>query len=141
MRQLTLEAIEQPVTIQTALTLWHLSQENIARYPGLVRHWIQTHVHFALENPERLHRPDWYLDRAAAGLPNYGDCDDLSMLAAALLAVLSIPVRFAAVKLHGTPDYIHVFTEAFYLDRWHRLDATADQIPPGDWDVWRLDVA
>lgn len=123
-----------------ALRLWQLSGEDVLRYGARVRQFIKARVGFVLEFPEQLHRPEWMLGEIAAGRRVYGDCDDMSMLSAALLMVLGIPVRFAAVKPAGDPDYMHVFTEMFFEGDWRMVDCTADQVPPGLWDVLRVEV-
>jgi len=140
MRELTLKAVEAPITRETALSLWTRAGEDVRRYGAAVRLWVSQHVRFVLEFPEQLHAPDWMLEQIRAHKPVFGDCDDMAMLAAALLLSLGIPVRFAAVKPAGDPDYIHVFTELFDAGTWYMLDPTADQIPPGVWDVMRQDI-
>jgi transglutaminase-like putative cysteine protease len=140
MRELTLKAVEDPMVRTFALSLWSRSGEDVRRFGSTVRSWVKGRVRFALEYPEQLHRPEWMLREILRGRRVYGDCDDMSMLTAALLLAMGIAVRFAAVKPAGDPDYIHVFTEMFDEGQWLMVDATADQIPPGTWDVLRQEV-
>jgi transglutaminase-like putative cysteine protease len=55
-----------------------------------------------------------------------GDCDDFSVLIAAILRAGSIPVRFAVVKTPGHEFFNHVFPEASTDDgtTWFALDGT-----------------
>ncbi|MGH6795925.1 MAG: transglutaminase-like domain-containing protein [Methylocella sp.] len=72
---------------------------------------------------ERLQTPDYTLR------VRQGDCDDKSILLAALLESVGIPARFVAVGF--SPDYFeHVYVEALLDDGWVALDAT-ENVPPG----------
>jgi len=123
-----------------ALGIWSSSKGDMLRYGGKVRQWIKERVGFLHEFPEQLHRPEWMLREIASKRRVYGDCDDMSMLAAALLLVLGNNVRFTAVKPKGTVDFIHVYTELFHNNKWYMIDCTADQMPPGEWELLQVEV-
>lgn len=77
-----------------------------------------------------------YVDEGRAA----GDCDDASMLAAALLYAAGIKVRFKAVFPHPEGGfYQHVFVEYMLRESepWRPMDLTIDHIPvyPDDWIV------
>jgi transglutaminase-like putative cysteine protease len=73
---------------------------------------------------ERLQTPDYTLR------VRQGDCDDKSILLAALLESIGIPARFTAIGF--APDsFEHVYVEAAPdFSAWVALDAT-EQVPPG----------
>jgi len=140
MRDLTLASVEDPIVRTIALGIWSTSKGDVLRYAGKVRAWIQQRVGFVHEYPEQLHRPEWMLREIASGRRVFGDCDDMSMLSAALLLALGNNVRFTAVKPKGTVEFIHVFTELWFKDTWYMLDCTADEIPPGEWELLQVEV-
>jgi len=53
-----------------------------------------------------------------------GDCDDKSMLLAALLGAIGHPTRFVAVGYQSPGAYSHVYVETRLGTRWVALDAT-----------------
>jgi transglutaminase-like putative cysteine protease len=140
MRELTAAAQLDPIVRSFALQLWRGAGERPYETASLVRRFIRSRVGFVLEPVEMLHRPEWMLRQVAAGGRPYGDCDDMAMIAGALLTALGIPVRFAAVKPAGDDDYIHVYAEMFDGGTWYVVDPTASQVPPGTWDVLRVEV-
>lgn len=140
MAELTNAAQLDPVTRTLALQLWKGAGERAYAMGSLVRRFVRSRVGFVLEPIEMLHPPDWMLHQIRIGQRPYGDCDDMAMIAAALLVAVGIPVRFAAVKPAGEEEFIHVFVEMFDKGRWYAVDPTANQIPPGEWDFLRLDV-
>lgn len=60
-----------------------------------------------------------------------GDCDDKSVLFAALAETLGIPARFVAVKLPGKPIYTHVYPELYLNERWQPFELTLAYAKPG----------
>jgi hypothetical protein len=62
-----------------------------------------------------------------------GDCDDKSMLVAALLGSIGTPTRFVTIGV--TPDrYSHVYLQAKPKDQWISLDPIMRDKPAG-WEV------
>lgn len=96
--------------------------------------WIKQHVRFVedaeLARPlsgtpdedEVLVRP---IDLLAMPCPA-GDCDDFSMLCAAMLRVLGVPSEFVTVAANRkTPEmYSHVYVRAATEDGWLALDCS-----------------
>lgn len=91
--------------------------------------WVKNNISFRNEDGERLQTPLVTLQLRA------GDCDDHSMLMAALLRSLGHTVAFRTVAVNG-PDYSHVY--AVVLDKrtkqWIPLDTTVASATPG-WQV------
>ncbi len=52
-----------------------------------------------------------------------GDCDDQTMLLAALLESVGYPTRFVVAGYHG-PDYEHVYLQTWINGEWINLDPT-----------------
>lgn len=59
----------------------------------------------------------------------YGDCDDQSTLAAAMLASLGIPAGFEAIAYRSEGVYDHVYALYWDGDGWHMLDPTTQARP------------
>lgn len=53
-----------------------------------------------------------------------GDCDDKSVLLAALLESLGHPARFVAIGMDGPEDFTHVYVETKIGSDWISLDPT-----------------
>jgi transglutaminase-like putative cysteine protease len=72
---------------------------------------------------EVLIRP---VDLIAMPAPGRGDCDDFSMLGAAILSALRYPVRFVTVAADGSaPDrYSHVYLRVWCAGRWVPFDSS-----------------
>src|SRR5579872_3682643 len=83
--------------------------------------WVKSNIDFRGEYEETLQSPEATLNFMA------GDCDDHSMLVAALLLSLGHPVRFETVTTSKKyPDFTHVFAEVFdrSTGQWIPLDTT-----------------
>jgi hypothetical protein len=96
-----------------------------------IHRWIRRTVHFVQDatlagfdpNPEEaevLVRP---IDLLAMPKPS-GDCDDFSMLAAAMLAAAGIGSAFKTVAADSSPDYSHVYVVALLPSGAVPLDAS-----------------
>lgn len=84
-----------------------------------VHGWVRDNVRYVrdIAGVETLHTaPRLLVDRA-------GDCDDKSILIAALLASIGHRVRFVAVGF-GPRGYSHVYPEAFIAGQWWPMEAT-----------------
>jgi transglutaminase-like putative cysteine protease len=53
-----------------------------------------------------------------------GDCDDQSILMAALLRAVGFPARFVAIKVDQFGPFVHVFSEANLGTVWFPLETT-----------------
>lgn len=88
--------------------------------------WVRDRIRYTMDSNavERLQTPDYTLR------VRQGDCDDKSILLAALLESIGIPARFVAVGF--APDqFEHVYVEAAPgFDEWIALDST-ERVPAG----------
>lgn len=91
--------------------------------------FIRARVLIVSEYQEVLVGPLEMLREIESDGRSVGDCDDVSMLSAALLASVGFRVRFKAV--HPLPDggYAHVFTEYFIGPGWRPMDVTINGFP------------
>ncbi len=91
--------------------------------------WVKNHIDFRGETDETLQSPKVTLDYAA------GDCDDISLLLAAMLGSIGYDVRFATVAVaHDDPlQFSHVYAEVKdkQTGRWVPLDTTVGESYPG----------
>lgn len=70
-----------------------------------------------VHNVETLSTPEKTLEG------RMGDCDDQTMLLAALLESVGYPTRFVVAGYHG-PDYEHVYLQAWADGQWINMDPT-----------------
>jgi transglutaminase-like putative cysteine protease len=58
-----------------------------------------------------------------------GDCDDMTILLAAMLKAIGHPVRLVLVGFNPKRKavFTHIYLEAFYKGHWIPLDATMDR--------------
>jgi len=90
--------------------------------------WIKANIEFRGEYGETLQSPEATINLGA------GDCDDQSMLAAAMLNSLGYNTRFKTVALAYSPDeYSHVYLEVRdkRTGQWVPLDPTVAMAYPG----------
>lgn len=82
--------------------------------------WVQDHIHYVHEGRENFQRPKTTLRLEA------GDCDDMTILIAAMLQSVGIQNKMCIVRINGR--WAHIFPIALIPDkgRLHRLtlDAT-----------------
>jgi transglutaminase-like putative cysteine protease len=93
-----------------------------------VFNWVRDNIEFRGEFNETLQSPEATLNLGA------GDCDDQSMLTAALLASLGYETRFRTVALRGSEnEYSHVYAEVRdkQTGQWMSLDTTVESAYPG----------
>jgi hypothetical protein len=103
----------------------------ISRLDALLsfEHFARTRIIMIGEPDELLIRPETLAYLIQARGFAYADCDDASMIIAALCAAIGVPVRFRAVGIRPDGSYRHVFTEALNgrepkLGPWIKLDST-----------------
>lgn len=123
--------------------------------------WVQNNIYFANEPGERLQDPIRTLK------VRYGDCDDASMLLAALFESINLPWRYVLSGRIKTPDgkfqkiryiegtdpsifdskdvkWVHIYlvvgTPPFQPDTWYFAEPTIKGVPLG-WDVVSGDKA
>jgi transglutaminase-like putative cysteine protease len=87
------------------------------------------------EPVELLQKPDWMLEEISKGFVVYGDCDDMAMLAAALLLAAGCDVRLVAVLAPDLSGNGHVYAEALDAGRgaWVKCDPTTGRPAPAGW--------
>ena len=82
--------------------------------------WVQKHVYYVLEFPERLQDP------LVTAIKKAGDCDDFAILIAAMLETIGIKSALITMKYDG--DWRHVFAAAILgkkgRETYLPLDAT-----------------
>jgi transglutaminase-like putative cysteine protease len=114
-------------------------------YCSSPRDYVQAVAIFCRQRVMLIHEPDEILidpvkmlDDMEAGNAA-GDCDDISMIAAALLTAIGIECRFKAVFPAEAGHYQHVFVEYRFASNqaWMPLDLTISGTPvyPPDWIV------
>lgn len=93
--------------------------------------WVKSNIRYVrdVQGVETLQTPKETLRQHS------GDCDDQSMLLAALLCSIDHPVRFIALGFKGAP-FSHVLVQTKIGDRWVPLDTTVEYsyvgwFPPG----------
>jgi transglutaminase-like putative cysteine protease len=98
-------------------------------------HWVRNNVRYTRDifRTEVLHTARRMIELRA------GDCDDMTILLAAMLLSTGHPVRLALTgfrpkKPHG---YSHIYPEVYVKGNWIALDATMDRpigwAPPALW--------
>jgi transglutaminase-like putative cysteine protease len=87
--------------------------------------FIRSHFLYRAESRETLRAPRRMLVDLDNGALE-GDCDDISIFAAALLSAMGIRNRFVAIRYGGSPEFLHVFVEWWSnaAQLWVRLDPT-----------------
>lgn len=92
-----------------------------------IRSWAQQHTQYLNDPPtlELLRTPQYQIDRVARDGVALGDCDDASLLTAALGEAAGIKARFVAVGFQGpTGPLSHVFTQLLTDRGWTEMDVT-----------------
>lgn len=88
--------------------------------------WVRDHVSYIADtwNAEELTAPHVLVrELNRGGLKYSSDCDDYSMLIAALMRTVGLRTRFAAVAV-GAPGYNHVRPEVFIHNSWVPMEPT-----------------
>lgn len=128
------EGATHPVVRSTALDIVRgLSSRDKQGQIAAVLAWVKRNIDFRGEYKELLQTPVVTLQLCA------GDCDDHSMLIAALLKTLGYTTRFntVAADAEDPGQFTHVFCEVLdpTSQQWTALDSTVAASTPG----WRPD--
>jgi transglutaminase-like putative cysteine protease len=102
-------------------------QSTQARKPltQLVDDYLRSRFTYIGETIETLVAPDYMLTGLQMNNRLAGDCDDITMLHAALLTCLDFKVRFVAIRsTYNDPNFDHVFLEVFDNGEWIPFDIT-----------------
>lgn len=96
-----------------------------------VDQYIRQRFIYVPENIETLQTPEYMLRGMEVNNHLVGDCDDISMLHAAMLTCLDIKTRFVAIKSNSqNNDFDHVYIEALCDGEWYPYDATVPKGTP-----------
>lgn len=131
MAQMTRNALADPRLRELALEIIAGSTPgNEMDYVQDVANFVKDRIRIVNEPDEMLVHPTRMITWIEKGIAA-GDCDDLSLFAAALLYALGIRVRFKAVFRSESGSFQHVFTEYRINDSepWRPMDLTIDLIP------------
>jgi transglutaminase-like putative cysteine protease len=102
------------------------NQKNYADFIRILQNFVRDKIRYVqdIKNIETIQTPTRTLEIRT------GDCDDKSLLLAALLESIGIPARFLALGYNGE-NYSHVIVEARLGQRWLPLECIADDRGPG----------
>jgi hypothetical protein len=106
-----------------------VAAKDYASEVAAIHRWVQTQVRYTRDpvGQETVQSPEYTAFTSRAG-----DCDDFTVLEAALLGALGHPTRFVTIGF--TPRaFSHVYLEANLRGQWLPLDPIVDQ-PPG-WEA------
>ena len=93
--------------------------------------WVKQNIRYVRDpfGTEQLHFAATVLSQG------YGDCDDQSILMAALLLSVGIPARLVAVATNEPGVFEHVYAEAYLGNQWVAMETTEEKPwgwkPPG----------
>ena len=111
LRTLTLEVIEGVP-----------GRKNFVAQIKRVQDYVRNHIAFVkdINGIETVHTPEQTIKNRA------GDCDDQSVLVAAMLESIGHPTRFVAVSTRPFGPYVHVFVETKVGAKWLSVETTED---------------
>lgn len=142
MKRLTLEALRSDEVRACAndIIMMHAAAGPLY-FVEAVRTYILAYVCITDEFGETLISPLRMLREIEVYGRTSGDCDDIAMLAASLLAVMGFAVRFKAIGQTPRGWYSHVFVEYSIAGLgWKPFDPTIKGIPVYDRDDFIVQV-
>ena len=90
-----------------------------------IMEWVKSHTKF-IRDPsgvELLHTPKFQLQAIERNGELSIDCDDFSMLSAAMGKAVGLPAKFVVLGfLENNAPYTHVFTILKVRDKWYPID-------------------
>jgi transglutaminase-like putative cysteine protease len=95
--------------------------------------WVQQHIAYRQDIADA----ETVSDPVTTLRTGQGDCDDQSVLVAALLLSIGHPCRFAAIGMGDSDSFQHVYCETRVGNRWYPMDTTEPLrpgIPPGPYN-------
>lgn len=126
MRNLVLESLNSKRLCNLASRLWITGTPIKSTDDFLRSKFIYTE-----EKIETLVAPEYSIQGLEQNGVIRGDCDDISILHAALLTCMDIKVRFVAIRsTKEDANYDHVFIEAFDGVEWILHDITVPRGTP-----------
>jgi transglutaminase-like putative cysteine protease len=143
MKRLTIEAIHSQAPRHAALDLIrsdHVSDPKI--FAAVLYNWIRTVVIIVDEFEELLISPLIMLEQIRDIGATSGDCDDVAMLAASMLASMGAEVRLVACFPQSDGSYAHVLTRYRFPreENFTDFDATILFPPAYPEDVLSIDI-
>lgn len=112
MADLTRDAVTHEEMRDAAIGIHQMSYgDNYYSFPQTVKAWLTNRYVFTSDPGEMLIHPLKQLADLQRRGVIYGDCDDVAMLSAAILAAMGYQVRFKAIILAADGSFRHVFTE------------------------------
>jgi len=101
--------------------------KNYAAEAQTIFDWVQTNIRYTqdADGVEVVQTPDNTI------IMGHGDCDDMAVLTATLLAAVGKKTRFVAAGFDGGPPE-HVWTEVLIGERWFAMDPTEIDFNFGD---------
>lgn len=130
MNRLVKEGLRNPLIRLTALKIIRdagIEGRDFAGEIQAVFDWVLANVRYTKDpyKLEMVHSPDVVLKMRA------GDCDDMSILLAALLQSLGHQTRFKVISSVDPETFNHVYAQVKAGNRWLSLDATVPNARPG----------
>ena len=96
--------------------------------PDIIDRYLRSIFRYVNEDVETLYSPAYNVWQLTQTGYLMGDCDDISMMYAAVFNALGMRSRFVAMRTKPhDPNFYHVVVEVYYQGRWIRYDAT---VPP-----------
>jgi transglutaminase-like putative cysteine protease len=85
--------------------------------------WVKANIKY-IPDPYGTEQLHW---AATVLSQRYGDCDDQTILMAAMLLAVGIPTRIMAVALNQAGVFEHVFAQAYLGNDWVTMETTEDK--------------
>lgn len=128
MREVVRDSLKDPRILDAGAALTEGARpRDQFQQAGMIRAWVQAHTRYLNDPPnlELIRTPSYLLDRIARDGVVAGDCDDMSVLTAALALAAGMSARFVAVGFQGARGpLVHVFTEVLTDRGWVEMDTT-----------------
>lgn len=111
LRQLTLDVIDNVP-----------GHKNFAGQVHRVHNYVKQNIAYVkdVNGVETVQTPEQTIRNRA------GDCDDQSVLVAAMLESIGHPTRFVAIRMKPLGPFVHVFVETLVGRRWLPVETTED---------------
>lgn len=136
MRSLANQGAYHPLTVSLGSLIVEGVGDNRPLQAAAIRSWLQSSIRFHRDpfGVELIREvPEMLALVRARGLALL-DCDDVSILGAALGKAIGLPARFVVLGFGnglGAAPYRHVYTELFDGARWREMDITRpSNLPP-----------
>lgn len=131
MSRLVIEAIQSQIPRSVAENLLGTGTiRNPDTFVAILKRWLLTYVTIVDEFEELLISPMVMIDSINSRGQAFGDCDDIAMLAASILASIGALTRFQARFRQPDGSFAHVFCQYKfpYDPEWSDFDPTIGYI-------------